>query len=157
MRRFERVTGALAGLLGLTALAFTLTEHPTRVFSGTVSDWALVSGATPPGATTLSTLLAAGVAVLASLLVTLAAVQDTRIHATRGAWRWGVPLATLACAGGVYLLILSDIWGGFGGAGPFYQNEVSAALLFAPAMLAALLSALASVWPRHADAAPAVA
>jgi len=157
MRRAELICGMLAGLLGVAALALALTQHPTHMFSGTVSYAPLVPGPNPRDVTTLSTLLAAGVAVVACLLVALAAVRDTRSRATRGAWRWGAPLAALASVGGVYLLILSTIWVGFGGPGPFYRIEISASLLFAPAMLAAILCALASFWPRRAMAAPPVA
>ena len=166
MRRVELICGVLAGVLGLAALALALTQHPTRMFTGMVSYGALTSGASPASETISETmrslLLSAALAVVACLLVALAAVQDarsraTRSRATRSPWRWVALLAACATIVGVYLLVLSEIYVGFGGSGPFYQFEVSASLLFAPAMLAAIFCALAALAPRRAQPSPAPA
>jgi hypothetical protein len=163
MRSVERTLGLLAGLLGVAAFVSTLTQHPTHIFAGMAtygagsSGWN-VSGAISEGAnanlgTAISVALATGVALLATRLVALSAVQDARARGPRSPWRLGVVAGALLSLVGGYLLIISNLWAevGVSQANPVGSTEISAALLFAPAMLAAILCALAALAPRSPE------
>jgi hypothetical protein len=140
MRGIERVSGFLAGLLGIAALVFALTQHVERSFTGTV-----LYGPGVSGGDMLSIVLALTLAVVTALAVALSAMQDTR-SLGRGVWRWPLILGAALCVGGIYLLILSDIWVEVGTAPA--TDLISAGLLFAPSALAAIICALASLRPR---------
>ncbi len=144
MRSIERVSGFLAGLLGIIALVFSLTQHTVRSVTGTVTYG--------PGVTydnTLSLVTTMGL-VVASLIVAFSAMQDTRDLA-RGVWRWLLLLGAVLCISGIYLLIAGDILVEVmqpQTAGSQISYQISAGLLFAPAALAAIICVLATLRPR---------
>lgn len=145
MRRIERVSGFLAGLLGMIALVFSLTQHTVRSVTGTVT---YGQGVTYDN--TLSLVTAMGLAVVASLIVAFSAMQDTRDLA-RGVWRWLLLLGAVLCISGIYLLITGDILVEVmqpQTAGSQISYQISAGVLFAPAALAAITCALATLRPR---------
>ncbi|MGH2505485.1 MAG: hypothetical protein ACRDID_23485 [Ktedonobacterales bacterium] len=151
MRRIEWALGSLSGLLGLAALAFSLTHQIQQRETGTV-----IYGPGIGQVTTTSVLLSAGLAVVAALLVALSAWQDAR-RQTRGGWRWLALLGAALSVVGVYLLILSDLWVAVAGPPPSYVAMASVALLFMPSALAAILCAVVAALPRGQRQAPALA
>ncbi len=98
-------------------------------------------------------LLACCLVVVASLLVALGAAQDARRLAAglaRGGWRWLVMVGAALSVVGVFLLSLSGLWVVFGGSAsaPAAGSQISAAPLFTPAALAAVLCAVSVALPR---------
>jgi hypothetical protein len=151
MRRVEMVSGLLSGLLALAAVAFTATEHVMR--SGTATT---VYGPSVDRITTTSVILSIGLETVAALVVAVSATQDARREA-RGPWLWLLLLATLLSVGGIYLLVISDLWVVTGTlTAPGYE-QISVGLLFAPAALAAILCAVVAALPRGQRQAPALA
>ena len=140
MRSIERVSGFLAGLLGIAALVFMLTQHTVRIFTGMAT-----IGPGFDGANTRYIILSVALAMVPVLAVALSAMQDTRSLA-RGVWRWPLLLGAALCVGSIYPLIHSDIWVEVGTAPA--TGLISAGLLFAPAALAAIICAVAALRPR---------
>lgn len=150
MRRVEWMSGLLSGLLALAALAFTLTHQTMQSYQATA-----VYGPAVDRVTTTSVVISVGLASVAALVVALSATQDAPRPA-RGPWLWLLLLAALLCVGGIYLLVISDLWVMTGTlAAPGFQ--ISVGLLFAPAALAAILCAVAAALPRGQRQAPALA
>lgn len=146
MRWLERWFGVLAGALGVIALAFSLTEHVIQVSSGVA--------AYGQGYSTTSALVAyvpLGLAVAAALLASFAAVRDSSLGAGRGVWTGLVALAALLCIAAVVALALNSIWVEIG-TPPEASSQISAAAIFAPAMLAAIISMFTALRPRAAHA-----
>ncbi len=141
MRSVERVFGFLAGLLGTAAVVFALTQHTVRSFTGTAT-----YGPGVDGANTRYIILSVGLAVVASLVVALSAMQDTR-SLTRGVWWWLLLLGAVICIGGIVLLITGDILVEVTQS-QTSSVQISAGLIFAPAALAAIVCALAALRPR---------
>jgi hypothetical protein len=133
MRSIERVSGSLAGLLSILALVFSLTQRTVRSVTGTVTYAPRVTYDN-----TLSLVTAMGLAVVASLIVAFSAMQDTRDLA-RGVWRWLLLLGAVLCVGGIWVETAQSQAAGF---------QISAGLLLAPALLAAIICALAAQRPR---------
>ncbi len=140
MRSIERVSGFLAGLLGIAALVFALTQHVERNFTGTA-----LYGPEVSSGETLSIVLALALAVGPALIVAASAMQDTRSRG-HGVWRWPLIVGAALCVGGIYLLILSEIWVQVGTIPA--SDLINAGLLFTPSALAAIICALASLRPR---------
>ena len=145
MRSIERGSGFLAGLLGIAALVFALTQHTVRIFTGMAT-----IGPGFDGANTRYIILSVALAMVPVLAVALSAMQDTRSLA-RGVWRWPLLLGAALCIGGIVLLITGDILVEVmqpQTAGSQISYQISAGLLFAPAALAAIICALAALRPR---------
>ncbi|MFI5276525.1 MAG: hypothetical protein ACHQ1E_04600 [Ktedonobacterales bacterium] len=120
MRRIEWTLGLLSGLLGLAALALTLTQQTITVQSDVGTT---LYGVGIYKVTTASLLLSTGVTVIPALLVALSAWQDVRRQArgqARGGWRWLAPVGAALSVAGVYLLVLNNLWVTFGSSGPIY-------------------------------------
>jgi hypothetical protein len=155
MRRIEWTLGLLSGLLALAAVVFTATQHIVQVTPGTA-----VYSIGTRNATIIASLLGCGLVVVASLLVALAAWQDARRTAAglaRGSWRWLTAPGAALCVVGVYLLAANNLWVAVGGSAPVYGAETSAAALFFPSTLAAILCAVVAALPHAQRQAPALA
>lgn len=146
MRWVERWFGVLAAGLALIALAFALSQHVTQVFTGTA-----LYGSGYSATSALAAYVPLGLAVAAALLACFAAVRDSGLGVRRSVWTMLLALAALICLGGVVALALNNIWVEVG-APPAVSADISAAAVFAPAALAALIAMFSALRPRHAAA-----
>lgn len=146
MRWVERWFGVMAAGLALIALAFALSQHVTQVFTGSV-----VYGSGYDTASALAAYLPLGLAVAAALLVCFAAVRDSSLGARRSVWTMLLALAALLCLGGVVALAFNNIWVEVG-VPPEASSQISAAAVFAPAALAAVIAMFSALRHRHAVA-----
>ena len=143
MRWLERWFGVLAGALGLIALALSLSQQTMHVTQSST-----VTYGPGYGANSMLTVAApVALAAVASLLACFAAVRDSSFASPRGMWTWLVIGAAVLCGAGVYLLAANSVWVTVGGVG-----SISAALLFFPATLAAIISMFTALRPRAARA-----
>ena len=147
MRWLERWFGVLAGALGLIALAFSLMEHVTQVSEA----GPVIYGQNYSTTSALLVYVPLGLAVVAALLVCFAAVLDSSVAQPRGMWTWLVALAALLCVAAVVALALNGVWVEIG-APPEASWQISAAVIFAPATLAAIISMFTALRPRVARA-----
>lgn len=145
MRWVERWFGVLAAGLALIALAFALSQHVTQVSMNTSS---VIYGPGIDTPTLLATYLPLGLAVIAALVACFAAVRDSSLGARHSAWTWLLALAALVCIAGVVALAINSIWVQVG-APPAISAEISAAAIFAPAALAAIIATFSALRPRH--------
>lgn len=150
MRRLEWTLGLLSAVLALAAIVFTATQHTFQMTTGSV---VVYGPGTRGDASIISSPLACCLVVVASLLVALGAAQDARRMAAgqaRGGWRWLVMVGAALSIVGVFLLSLSGLWVVFGGSAsaPAAGSQISAALLFTPAALAAIMCAVIAALPR---------
>ena len=143
MRWLERWFGVLAGALALIALAITLSQQTLHApQSATV-----IYG---PGYDTGNAVAVAApvaLATVAALLACFAAVRDSGLARARGLWTWLVVGAAILCGVGIYLLAANSVWVIISGVG-----SISAALLFFPATLAAIISMFTAFRSRAAHA-----
>lgn len=158
MRRIEWALGLLSAVLAIAAIVFTSTHRAVQVTAGT----AVYGAGVDQGVAVFTSLLACCLVVVASLLVALGAALDARRLASglaRGGWRWLVMVGAALSIVGVFLLGLSGLWVAIGGStsAPAAGNLISAALLFAPTALAAVLCAVSVALPRGQQQAPALA
>ncbi len=147
MRWLERWFGVLAGALGIIALAITLSQHTERIMLG----GAVMYGPGSDTANTLAVVLPVGLAVVASLGASFAAVRDSRLASARGLWTGLLAIAALFCVAGVVMLKLNNVWVETGSP-PNLTSQISAAVVFAPAALAAIISMFTALRPRAAHA-----
>lgn len=149
MRWVERVAGMLAAALALLALGFALSNQVITTTTGVV---VYGPGMTNSGA--LGRFLPLGLAVVAALLTCLAALLDSRRNTRCGLWTGLLASAALFCVAGVVTLGLNSVWVEIG-VPPESSWQISAAVVFAPAALAALISLLGALRPRRAGLAAA--
>lgn len=149
MRWVERVAGVVAAALALGALGFALSQRVTTVATGSV-----VYGPGVDASATLGMFLPLGLAVAAALIACLAALRDSGRGARRGMWTGLLAIAALFCVAGVVTLGLNSVWVETG-VPPEASWQISAAVVFAPAALAALIAMFSALRPRRAGMATA--
>jgi hypothetical protein len=148
MRRIERVSGLLAGLLAIVAglLAFWLpadqTVANTVVFGPGVSA-SLHNAIIPPVA----------IIIVAALAIATTSLLDARRPAHSRALVALALVATIVCALGAGVLLAGNIALVFAappdrGSGLILQYNAGA--LFIPTLVAAIVCAITAIWPRRA-------
>lgn len=132
-----------SGAFSLIALALTLSQQTIRAPQSS----AIIYGAGYDTGNTLAVAAPVALATVAALIACFAAVLDSSFARPRGMWTWLVIGAAILCGVGIYLLAANSVWVTIGGVG-----SISAALLFFPATLAAIISLFTALRPRAAHA-----